>query len=158
MHLENHVYVGVLARQPIVDAYHGALDDIRRSALHGCVDGGALGVLATLRVARLDFRKIEPASEHGLDVTLLAREFPSAIHVGAHTGITLEVAVHVLLRLRPADAELLAETERGHAVDQAEVNGLGHPALLVANRFRVDAEDLSRGRAVNIPPFGKGSA
>jgi hypothetical protein len=73
--------------QPGVDPHHRALDDVRRGALHRRVDRGALGAGALRGIARADLRQVQPAAEHGLDVTLLARLLAGALHVGAHARI-----------------------------------------------------------------------
>jgi GTP-binding protein len=53
VHLHDHQRIEAVPCQPGVDADHGALDDVGGGALHGRVDGGALGRLAALRLRAL---------------------------------------------------------------------------------------------------------
>ena len=91
---------GACARvAPGIHGDHGALDDVGRRALHGRVDGAALGVLLQLRVARADVGQIEPPPEHGLDVALRSRACARvSVHVALHAGIAREIELDVLLR------------------------------------------------------------
>jgi phosphoglycolate phosphatase len=54
------------------------------------------------------------------------------------------------LTLAALDAELARQAERGHAVDQAEVDGLGGAPLLTADLLRRQTEDLGGGGAMDI--------
>ena len=63
MHLQNHAGIKVAQFQPVMHINHGPLDDVGCSALHGRVDGGALGGLAHHCIARIDARQIKPPPE-----------------------------------------------------------------------------------------------
>lgn len=56
------------------------------------------------------------------------------------------------------DAELAREPERRHAVDEAEVDGLGRPPLIRGHLRERCAEDLRRGCLVDVwpPPLSAG--
>ena len=69
---------------------------------------------------------------------LLAR----ALHEFAHAGIALEIARDVVLRLAATNAELARKAECTHAIHQAEVNGLGRPALRAVHRIEGNAATL----------------
>ncbi len=68
-----------------------------------------------------------------------------------------EVAVDEDPCLLAAYVELAGEAEGAHAVDDAEVDGLGHPPHLLGDERRVDPEDLGRGLAVDVLAGAEGS-
>ena len=72
------------------------------------------------------------------------------------TRVTREVLVDELLRGAALDVELLREAERAHAVDQPEVHGLDVAPLIGTDLLRRDAEDLARGRAMDVVSFMEG--
>src|SRR5690606_5888767 len=94
-------------------------------------------------------------AEYGLDVAALAGLLAGAVHERLHARVAFEVQVDVLLGAGAVDAELTAEAEGGHAVDQSEVDRLGGPALLVADLVEFGAEHLGRGRPVNVLAGGE---
>src|SRR3546814_3257113 len=49
----------------VVDADHGAFDDIRCGTLHRRVDRGALGAFAHGAILRVDLRQVQPTPEQG---------------------------------------------------------------------------------------------
>ena len=53
------------------------------------------------------------------------------------------------------DAEILCQTESAHAVDQTEVDHLGHAALFWSHVFRLRAEHLRSRGAVNVLAFAE---
>ncbi len=156
MDLHHHLRIALLSLHPGLHRQHGPLDDVGGGALHGGVDGGALGVLAPLRVARLDLGQVQAPAEHGLDVAALMGQAPGLLHVVVHAGVAPEVQVDVVLRLAARDAELARQPEGGHAVDQAEVDRLGGAALLVGDVLGAVAEHLGRGGAVDVAVLGEG--
>ncbi len=150
MDLQDHPRIQPAVLQPAVHGDHGALDDVRRGALHRRVDRGALGALAHGAVLRIDLRQVQPPTEQRLDIALLGGLGAGALHVGEHAGVAGEIAVDVLLRLLSADVDLLGQAEGAHAVDQAEVDGLGAAALVVADLLQRYAEHLGRRGAVHV--------
>ncbi len=98
----------------------------------------------------VDVLQVQAPAEHRFDVTVLVRLPPGAIHVGPHAGVAGEVAVDVALGLVAADAQLARQPESGHAIDEAEVDGLGGPALVSGHAGRFDAEHLGGGGLVDV--------
>src|SRR5688572_9651088 len=78
------------------------------------------------------------------------RLLPSAIHVVAHARIAREVQRDVVLRIAAADAKLLDQAERAHAVHQAEIDRLRRAALLARDGVRCQAEHLGRRGAMHV--------
>ena len=66
--------------------------------------------------------------------------------------------IDVFLRLAAAYAELPGQTERRHAVDETEIDCLGGPALIGADRIGRRAEHFGGGGPVHIHVFRKGLA
>jgi hypothetical protein len=106
--LHDEARAGFVRPEPRGDGDHGSLDDVGGRALHRGVDGAALGVLAELRVARVDLGQVQPPAEHRADIPQPPRALASRIHVAAHARVTLEVAVDVSLGLTAFEAQLLS--------------------------------------------------
>ena len=70
MYLHGHPSPGFRFCQPGVNSDHGAFDDIRRTALHRCINSGAFRCLATLEVAGFDFGQVKPPAEDCFDIAL----------------------------------------------------------------------------------------
>ena len=130
MHLQQHLSLQRALIEPIVDIDHRALDDVGGSALHRRIDGGALGGLAQHAVAGMNIGQVEAATKQGLDIAFLVRQSLCLVHIAAHAGVFLEVAVDIVTRLAAAHANLLGEPEGGHAVDETEVNCLSAATLV----------------------------
>src|SRR5690606_36970964 len=75
---------------------------------------------------------------------------------GANAGVALEVAVDVVLRFAALDAEIARQAPGAHAVHQAEVDGLGGPALFAIDLVGVQVEHLGGGGAVDVGAVGEG--
>ena len=154
--LHDHTGVQRAVVKPLGDLDHGALDDIGSGALHRCVDRGALGSLAHGLVLGMNFRQVQAATEQGFDVALLAGLLAGAFHIAQHARVAGEVAVNVSLRLLAIDTDLFGQTKGTHAVDQAEVDGLGAAALVGGDLLQVHAEYLGSGCAVHIEIMAEG--
>src|SRR5665647_1560654 len=109
---------------------HGEFDEVSCGALHGRVDGGALGALATLTVGTVDLRYPQAAAEQGFHITLALGGFARVLHVFAHAGVARKIALYIGLRGGAFDIEVLRQSERAHAIDQAEIDDLGIACLL----------------------------
>src|SRR5688572_28437513 len=131
MHLHDQPRRDPGALQPAMHFDHRALDDVGSGALHRSIDCCALRALSQSCVARADVVEIQPAAEYRLDVAALARLLARLVHVAAYARIALEIQLDVARRLAALDAEPGGEAERGHAVDEAEVDHLGGAALVV---------------------------
>ncbi|MBA7476205.1 hypothetical protein ES707_11587 [subsurface metagenome] len=68
------------------------------------------------------------ATEQRLDIAVLAAELLSLVHVGADAGEALKVLLDVGGGFLAGDAELVGESERRDAVDDAEIDRLGAAA------------------------------
>ena len=102
------------------------------------------------RVAGFDFGQIQAAAEQGFDIALLARLFADVIHVIFDAGITGEIQVDIGLRLAARQAELLRQPERGHAVNQSEIDRLGGAAQFGGDLIGRHAEHFGGSRAMHI--------
>ena len=67
-----------------------------------------------------------------------------------HAGIAREIQLDILRCGGAIDAELARQAEGRHAVDQAEVDGLGRTALVGADLVGGDAEYFGGGGAVDV--------
>src|SRR5665647_2566760 len=135
---------------------HGELDEVGRGALHGGVDGGALGALAALAVGAVDFRYPQSAPKQRFDVALTLGSFARVLHVFAHAGVACKIALYIGLRGGAFDIEVLRQSERRHAVNQAEVDDLSIAALLAVDGFALHSENFGCGGTVDILACGKG--
>jgi hypothetical protein len=83
---------------------------------------------------------------------------PGLVHVALDAGEAREVAVDVVARRLLLDAQALRQAERAHAVDQAEVDGLGIAALLGETLRRLGTLNTSPAVArCTSMPFGEGA-
>lgn len=77
------------------------------AALHGRVDGGALGAGAARAVGAVDLGQDQAPAEHRLDVALGLGRLARLVHVAPHARVALEVAGDVAPGRRVVDAEVL---------------------------------------------------
>ena len=113
-----------------VQVDHGHLDDIGGGALHGHVDGHAFGSLAGQAVGRVDLGYIAPASQHGLHIAQ-GRGLPlGVLDIVLYARVALEIGADEKLRLLPGEVGGLLQAVAAHAVDNAEIDGLGGAAHL----------------------------
>src|SRR5690606_24124056 len=99
---------------------------------------------------------MHPPPEQRLDIAMLVTEFLGPLHIIADAGILHEVAVDIVLRLGPRNAELAGKTEGADAVDDTEIDGLRTPAHHRVHPLDWNAEHLRGGFRVNIKPLGEG--
>ena len=130
--LEHETGGQALLREGGVQPDHRDLDDVRGRALEWSVQGHALGVGAHGAVGGRDVGDRAHPPEERRDFLRAARLVEDPVEAGAHARELVEVRVHVGLRLRRRDPELLAQRERRHSVEQREVDPLGGEAHLVA--------------------------
>src|SRR6185437_15340106 len=157
VHLHDQVHGRLRVATPGVHREHRALDDVRRRALHRRIDRAALGVLLQLAVARADVGQEQTSAEHRLDVAFAARLLARALHVTAYTRVAREVQVDVILGRAARHAELTRQAEGRHAVDEAEVDGLGRAALIGRDRLERQAEYLRGGRLMDVAILREGA-
>ena len=148
--LEGHFGLKVAGAEGGVDAEHGDLDHVGGGALERCVDSGAFGEAAGVGVAGVDVRDGPGAAEEGGDLAGFAGLREGLLDEGADACVAVEVGFDVGLGGLLIDAEVGGEAERGDAVDDAEVDGLGAVAGLLVHGFRSDAEDLAGGEGVDV--------
>ena len=72
------------------------------------------------------------------------------LHVASHTRVAGKVLFDVVRSRAAFDAEVLRQPESTHAVDEAEIDHLGHAALLGRHRIGLNAEDFGCSCAVNV--------
>ena len=61
-----------------------------------------------------------------------------------------KIAIDKGLGLFPADMQLTGQPKTRHAVDNAKIDGFGHPSHLRGHQFRSNKKNLGCGSAVNI--------
>jgi len=150
MDLDDHGRRQSLGRQSPVDADHGHLDEVRRRALDGGVDGHPLGKLTDVGVDGVEVGQVAAAVHEGADVAVPAGLFQHPVQVAFHPGVSPEVFVYVGLGELLVEVEFLGQTEGAHPVENAEVDHLGLAAHLLVHEFREDAEDGGCGSAVDV--------
>mmetsp|Transcript_39909 Transcript_39909/g.106632 ORF Transcript_39909/g.106632 Transcript_39909/m.106632 type:complete len:271 (-) Transcript_39909:392-1204(-) len=155
VHLQQHASGQAAGAQRGLHAHHGALDDVRRRALDGGVDGLALGVAAQ-RPRLVDVDKVAPASEEGLHEALLPGLLPRPSHVVLYAGVALEVGLDVAARVWHGDAQALGQPEGALPVDDAEVDGLGLSAHVGRHLVQRHPEHLRGGEGVHVDAGAEG--
>ena len=77
------------------------------------------------------------------------------LHIASYPRISGKVFLNVMRSHTTLDAEILRQTEGAHAVDQSEVNHLGHSALLGRHVFRLRTEHFGSRGAMNVFTFSE---
>src|SRR5690606_41522331 len=90
-------------------------------------------------IAGIDIGKIKPAAKQGFHKALLMCERPRFVHIPLNARVTLKIAVDILLRLGATQMQLLGQPECRHALNQAEVGGLGAETQLWVYLVKVDS-------------------
>ena len=94
--------------------------------------------------------------EHGLDPAMAAGRFARGFDEQPHAGIGGEIPVDEGRRFLDGDADLPRQRARAHAVDDAEVDGLGPAAHVRGDVGLVDAGDQRRRAPVHVGAFAEG--
>ena len=129
---------------------HRPLEDVRRRALDGHVDGDPLGRRPDLAVAAVDVRHQSPPPEQRRHDTGLPRLLQGLIEKPADPGESREIGVDELLRRLRRDPDVLRQSERRLAIEQGVVDDLGAPPQFVRAETAVAAEHLERRPIVNV--------
>src|SRR5690606_3451341 len=129
VHLHQHVHV-VATVDPGGHGDHRALDDVGGAALHRRIHRGAFGALAQAVIARVEVFQIQPAAEDGFHVAIAMGFLAGGVHVAAHAGIAGEITSDVIAGFATIHTQRAGQTERAHAVHQAEVDCLGRAPLI----------------------------
>jgi len=111
VYLHDHASIGTPLPQPAIDRQHRALDNLGGSTLHGRIDCSALGGLHPHLVPGIDLRQVQASPEQGFNIPLLPGQATSPVHVFLYTGIALEIAVDILLRLIAPKVQLFRQAE-----------------------------------------------
>src|SRR2546427_430499 len=114
-----------LVAEAPMDGDHRLLDDVRVRALHDEVDREALTERARRPVGGSDLWCRPAPSQQARRVAVALRLLDRALDEVLDEREPGEVRVDVRLRLLARDLEVLRETERRDAVDDAEVDHLG---------------------------------
>ena len=154
MHLQQEVRAGALEFP--VEFDHGEFDDVGGGALDGHVVREAFAGLAQGAVGGNEFRDVAAAAVQRLHIPVLAAEFEGAVDVPADAGVGVEVRFDESGGVGVGDAQVAAEAVGAHAVQHAEVHGLGGAALVGGDGGLVESEDLRGGAAVNVRAFLEG--
>ena len=148
--LEDHLRLQVLFGELAVDADHGQLDHVGGGALDGHVDGVALGEGASGGVARVDVGQVAAASEQRGGIATFAGPFDTLGDEGADVGILLKILADERRRFAARDGELRGQAEGRDAVENAEVDALGHAPLVGGDIGNVEVEDAGGGGGVDV--------
>src|SRR5208337_4275858 len=104
VHLEDHPALHIF--HMLMDLHHGELDEIRRTALDGGVDGDPPRTLPHVEVIRFDLGDAPaPAHDGRYEAVLLSRA-GNALHVLLHARVLGEVVFDVAFRHIALDTEL----------------------------------------------------
>ena len=133
-----------------MDRDHRDLDDVRVRALHAEVDRDALAEAARLAVRGAELGHRPAAAEQARRVPVLRRLRDRPRDERLHLREAREVRVDVRLRLLLRDVQVLGEPEGRDPVDDPEVDHLGDRPLVLRQGRRLLAEDLGRGRRVDV--------
>ena len=150
MHLHDHAGGALFGVQHALHFDHAHFDQVGRRALHGGVDGGALGARATRAVGAFDVGQVQAAAKYGFDIALFFGLLARALHIGLHAGVAFEIALDVVARGGVVNAQCLGQAKAAHAIDEAEVDDFGVAALFAADLFGRYAKDFGGGGTVNV--------
>ena len=136
---------------------HGDLHDVCSGALDGSVDGLALlTVLESAVELALQGGEVTAAAEQRFDVAVLGRLLANAIEVFLDARELAEIGLYKLLRFGQGELSGTREAKRGHAVDQAEVDGLGMTTHILGDLIQWNTIDGGSGGGVNVLPGAEG--
>ena len=90
-----------------------------------------------------------------LHIAMLACELFGGFHELQHGWVLNEVLIHILLRGGARNTEVIRQTKRAHAVNQAEVDHFGHTPLVKRNVFQLNAKNLRGGTRVYVVAISK---
>ena len=124
--------------------------------MNGHVDGVALGKVAGRGVARVDVGEIATTPQEGLGVAVFVRKGDIGVDVVLDVGILCKILVNQFGSFFARDTQLFAEAKRADAVYDAEVDGLGIAAQVLAHLFHRDAVDFGSGGGMNVVVVGEG--
>lgn len=93
VHLKQHPTANFSAFKLFCDAKHRKLDHVCGAALHGSVDGNALGELAHLTVGVGNVGDLATATEQGFDVAVFTAGLDGAARKVADAGVEAESTV-----------------------------------------------------------------
>ena len=136
---------------------HGQFDQVGCSTLHGGVNGGPFGTLATALLTSLEIGEPQATAEDRFYIAVLVRGLSRLFHVARNAGVTIKVAIDIGLRGTPFNAELFGQAKGTHTVDQTKVNGFGGAALVVIHFERHHTKYFSSRGAVNVFTLSKGA-
>ena len=130
MDLQEHAGAQSLLLQPPVDRHHRHLDEVGRGALDRGVDRHPFGRAGQLRVLAVQVWHIAaPALQRG-HVPAHPGLDQDAVHVTLDPAVAGEILSDIRLRCLDGNPQGAGQTLRAHAIDNAEVDGLGLAALV----------------------------
>jgi hypothetical protein len=131
--LEEHARPEAARLQLLLDPDHRELDDVRRAPLDRAVPGHSLGCLPEMRSTGVQVRQRPATPGHRADVAERPPLFHDALRECLHTRIAFEVAADHLLGFGERNRELSREPLWAHPVEDAEVDDLRAPALILGD-------------------------
>ena len=150
VHLQHDTGCIATRTEGAVHLVHRLLHDVGGTALDRRVHRDTLTEAAAHEVRGIDVRHRPTTPEDRLHIAVLMRERHLTIEVLLDIRIRREVALDVLLRLTPADAEAFTETEGRDTVDDTEVDRLRVPTKLRRHLLERYMEDLRGRHGMNI--------
>src|SRR6185437_14512493 len=130
-----------LADKFLVDTDHGQLDHVRSRALDRRIDSVPFCKTANREIGRIDI--LEPAftAHQGFHIAVLPGKIDRIIHIPLNAGELGLVIIDDLLYLRPADTQIVRQTESALSVDDPEIDAFRLVAHLFGDVFFFYAED-----------------
>ena len=124
MHLEDELGLRARSYQFILHLTHCDLDDISSRALHGMIHSGALTKTTLLRIARIEFRDVAPASEQRFSIPTSLGLLDDPVEIGAHPTICSKITIDHVFGIAEGNIERLRKPIGLLTVHNAEVNRL----------------------------------
>ncbi len=150
VHLQNHGGLETFALHSGMHINHGQLHDVGSGALNGGVDGISFRMPPHRLVARIDVPQIATSAQQRLHVALRTRRGHLVVDVFFDAGIGREVAVDDFFGFGPRKRRLIAQSKRGHPVNDAKIDRLRVRTLLARHLREGHAKNLGRRSRVNV--------
>ena len=156
MNLQKKFRLGIAFRQGVFHPDHSQLDDIRRRALNGRVQGDSLRAAADVVIAAGKLWNIPAAAVQGCGVAVTLGVFHHLLHIVPDAVIIGKIIVNIGSGLVPTYPDVLRKRELTDAVDNAEVYRFGVSALQGSHFLHRHAEDLGGSGGMNVHMVAEG--
>ena len=150
MYLQDQAGLIAIGLQPLMNIYHGDLDQLRSRTLDRRINRNTLVGLTQTLILRLQSGHFSPAAHQGCHIAVFLGLAEQAVDEQPDARIGIEVAVHQVTPFLDGDMQLLRHPERAGPIHDTEINHLGGPALIVIHIFRRYTKYNSRRAGVDI--------